>query len=64
MIIFGCYRYVISGGNSSYVTAAKNTIIYAIASLIVAFLAHAAVNFVLGSGASGATGGEFAPSNL
>ena len=47
MIIVGGLRYVISGGNSTSVTAAKNTILYAIVGLIIAFLAYAAVNFVL-----------------
>ena len=47
MIIWGGLRYVISGGNSAAVTSAKNTILYAIVGLIVAFLAFAAVNFIL-----------------
>lgn len=47
MLIIGGLRYVISGGNSSAVTAAKNTILYAIVGLIVAFVAYAAVNFVI-----------------
>ena len=56
MIIVGGLRYATSGGNASSVTAAKNTIIYAIVGLIIAFLAFAAVNWVLsvlvpGSGA-------------
>ena len=49
MLIWGGLRYTISGGNASAVTAAKNTVLYAIVGLIVAFLAFAAVNFVLGS---------------
>ncbi len=48
MIIFGGIRYATSAGNSSSVTAAKNTILYAIVGLIIAFLAFAAVNWVLG----------------
>ncbi|NCO10939.1 hypothetical protein GW746_01075 [Candidatus Saccharibacteria bacterium] len=48
MIIVGGLRYVVSGGNSSAVTSAKNTILYAIVGLIIAFLAFAAVNFLLG----------------
>ncbi len=47
MVIVGGLRYVISGGNSTAVTAAKNTILYAIVGLVIAFLAFAAVNFVL-----------------
>lgn len=49
MIIWGGLRYAISGGNSTSVTAAKNTIVYAIVGLIVAFLAFAAVNWILGT---------------
>lgn len=49
MIIIGGLRYVISGGDSSAVTAAKNTILYAIVGVIVAILAYAIVNFVIGS---------------
>lgn len=48
MIIVGGLRYATSGGNSSSVTAAKNTVMYAIVGLIIAFLAFAAVNWVLG----------------
>jgi ABC-type Co2+ transport system permease subunit len=47
MLIYGGIRYTISGGNSANVTAAKNTIMYAIIGLIVAFLAYAIVNWVL-----------------
>ena len=56
MIIWGGLRYAISGGNSSSVTAAKNTIMYAIVGLIVAFLAFAAVNWVLGTLTTGQSG--------
>ncbi len=49
MIIWGGLRYTTSAGNASSVTAAKNTILYAIVGLIIAFLAFAAVNFVLTS---------------
>ncbi|MFZ2125109.1 MAG: hypothetical protein WA087_03985 [Candidatus Saccharimonadales bacterium] len=47
MLIYGGIRYTISGGDSSAVTAAKNTIMYAIIGIIVALLAYAIVNFVL-----------------
>lgn len=49
MIIVGGLRYITSGGNSANVTAAKNTILYALVGVIVAILAFAAVNFVIGS---------------
>ena len=49
MIVIGGLRYVISGGDSSQVQAAKNTILYALVGVIVAILAYAAVNFVVSS---------------
>jgi hypothetical protein len=57
MIIIGGLRYVVSGGNSTAVTAAKNTILYAIVGVIVALLAYAIVNFVLDSFTSGGQAG-------
>jgi hypothetical protein len=58
MIIIGGLRYVVSGGNATAVTAAKNTILYAIVGVIVALLAYAAINFVLASFTGGTgTGG-------
>lgn len=57
MIIVGGIRYATSGGNASSVTAAKNTVLYAIVGLIIAFLAFAAVNWILGSLTPGASGG-------
>lgn len=47
MLIYGGIRYTISGGDSKNVTAAKNTILYAIVGIIVAILAFAIVNFVI-----------------
>lgn len=49
MIIVSGFRYVLSGGDSSAVTAAKNTLFYAVIGLIVAILAYAIVNFVIDS---------------
>tara|TARA_Y100001970_G_C13844756_1_gene656263 strand:+ start:80 stop:505 length:426 start_codon:yes stop_codon:yes gene_type:complete len=49
MLIIGGIRYTISAGDSGNVTAAKNTILYAIIGLVVAFLAYAVVNWVLGA---------------
>ena len=49
MLIIGGVRYVISGGDQAQVTSAKNTILYAIVGIVVAFLAYAAVNFVMTS---------------
>ena len=49
MLIIGGIRYVVSAGDSSAVTGAKNTILYAIVGIVVAILAYALVNFVIGS---------------
>jgi multisubunit Na+/H+ antiporter MnhB subunit len=57
MIIIGGLRYVVSGGDSSNITAAKNTVLYAIVGLIVSLLAYAVINFVLTSFTPGGTGG-------
>ncbi len=46
MIIFGGFRYMVSGGESSGVTSAKNTILYAVVGLIVVLLSQALVRFV------------------
>lgn len=47
MIIWAGITYTTSAGDSGKVTRAKNTIVYAIVGLIVAFLAYAIVNWVL-----------------
>lgn len=49
MLVIGGIRYVVSGGDQAAVTGAKNTILYAIVGIVVAFLAYAAVDFVIGS---------------
>lgn len=49
MIIVGGIRYTISNGDSSQITAAKNTILYGVIGVIVALLAFAIVNFVVGA---------------
>ena len=49
MLVIGGIRYTTSNGDSAQVTAAKNTIMYAIIGIIVAILAFAIVNFVVGS---------------
>lgn len=54
MLIFGGIRYVVSGGDSTAVQNAKNTILYAIVGVVVAILAYAVVNFVITSFSSGA----------
>lgn len=47
MLIIGGIKYVISGGDAKKVTDAKNTILYAIIGLVIAFFAYAIVNFVI-----------------
>lgn len=47
MIVIGGIRYAISQGDSSAVSSAKNTILYAVIGLVVALLAYAIVNFVI-----------------
>lgn len=49
MVVIGGLRYVISGGSSTNITAAKNTILYAVIGLIISILAYALINFVIGS---------------
>lgn len=55
MLIFGGFRYVISGGDSAKVTAAKNTILYAIVGMVVATMSYAAIDFVTTTLANGGT---------
>ena len=47
MIIVGGFKYITSGGDSTGVTAAKNTILYAIIGLIIVALAQVIVRFIL-----------------
>ncbi len=47
MIIVGGFRYITSGGESSNVSGAKNTLIYAIVGLVIVALAQFIVHFVL-----------------
>lgn len=53
MLIVGGIRYVVSGGDSTAVQNAKNTILYAIVGVVVAILAYAVVNFVITSFTNG-----------
>ena len=58
MLIIGGIRYALSGGDQSAVTSAKNTILYAIIGLVIAFLAFAAVNWVIDALISGTAASE------
>ena len=52
MIIVGGFRYITSGGESSNVSGAKNTLIYAVVGLIIVALAQFLVHFVLNTAAN------------
>jgi TRAP-type C4-dicarboxylate transport system permease small subunit len=47
MIVIGGIKYTTSNGDSSAISSAKNTILYAVIGLVVALLAYAIVNFVI-----------------
>ena len=47
MLIWGGLRYILSGGDGKKITDAKNTILYAILGLAIAFLSYAIIRFVL-----------------
>ncbi|HUO61869.1 MAG TPA: pilin [Candidatus Bathyarchaeia archaeon] len=49
MIIIGGIRYTTSNGDASSTKAAKDTILYAVIGLVVAILAYAIVNFIVGA---------------
>ena len=53
MLIWGGIRYTTSAGDSNKVQAAKNTVLYAIVGLVIAILAYAIVNMVIGKITSG-----------
>ncbi len=48
MLIVGGFQYIFSSGDQARVGSAKNTILYAIIGIVVALLAYAIVNFVVG----------------
>jgi hypothetical protein len=49
MIVVGGFKYIVSGGESSRVSGAKDTILFAIVGLVVVALAQIIVHFVLSS---------------
>ncbi len=49
MIIHSGFKYVTSRGDAEQIKSAKNTLFYAVTGLVVAVLAFAIVNFVLGA---------------
>ena len=54
MIIWGGFKYITSGGDSGNISAAKNTILFAIVGLIIVALAQIIVRFVLSRSTEGA----------
>lgn len=48
MIVVGGIRYTLSGGDSSSIKGAKDTVLYSVIGLVVAVASYAIVNFVLG----------------
>ncbi len=57
MVIVGGLKYVTSQGDSSGITSAKNTIIYAIVGLIIVALAQVIVRFVVNRTSDSTSGG-------
>jgi hypothetical protein len=49
MIVVSGIRYMTSAGDAAKITGAKNGIFYAVIGLVIAILAYAIVNFVIGS---------------
>ena len=47
MIVVGGLKYVLSAGDSSAISSAKNTILYAIVGIVIAVSAYSIVNFVI-----------------
>lgn len=47
MIVIAGFRFVGSNGDANTVSSARNTVLYAVIGLIVAFLAYALVNFII-----------------
>ena len=47
MILYGSFRYVVSGGDEKGVKSARSTIIYSVVGLVLALLAQAIIFFVL-----------------
>lgn len=47
MLVVGGFRYVTSNGDQNAITGAKNTILYAVIGIVVAFMAYAIAGFVI-----------------
>jgi lysylphosphatidylglycerol synthetase-like protein (DUF2156 family) len=60
MIIAAGFKYVTSAGDTTKITSAKNTLIYAIVGLIIVALSQIIVKFVLDKSINGSGGGKTA----
>lgn len=49
MLIYGGFRYVLSAGDEKATKAARETILFAVVGIVIAILAFAIVNFVIGA---------------
>lgn len=47
MIIVGAIKFVVSGGDQSAITGARDTIIYAVIGLVVAIMSYGIANFII-----------------
>ena len=47
MVIIGGFRYVVSGGDSSNISKAKNTILYALVGMVIVLFAQVIIRFIL-----------------
>jgi hypothetical protein len=56
MIVVGGFKYITSGGESSKVSGAQSTILYALVGLVIVVLAQVIVHFVLNRANSAASG--------
>jgi hypothetical protein len=54
MVVFGGFRYVTSGGDSTATSSARSTILYALVGLVVAVMAQVLVHFVFERAATAA----------
>lgn len=58
MLIIGGLKFILSGGDKTKTTAARNTILYALIGLLVAFFSYAIIEFVVQAISGGGIGGS------
>ncbi|MDD5567110.1 MAG: hypothetical protein PHH01_02850 [Patescibacteria group bacterium] len=49
MVIYGGFQYIYSAGNPEQLKKAKDTIVWALLGMVIAFLSLAVINFVVGA---------------